>query len=162
VANAAIRAGNPAALEYLLRQNRGVDTKPLTVEVAAEKGNLDMLQVLQAAGCSLKRQPVLQGAVRGGHLHVVSWLVETLGIDLRRRSELMRFAAKSGNLQLLVWLHERGCRRDWGTLSDTVEDSSEEALEWLVQQGWPVDPPQQARGNAHPYLVAGRRGDLAT
>ncbi|KXZ49731.1 hypothetical protein GPECTOR_20g588 [Gonium pectorale] len=74
---------------------------------------------------------------------------------------------QSCRVGLLAWLRERGCRWDCGAYSAAANAGCEAALEWLAQQGCPmqsVDPPPYTAQDSGgvPYIKACANGDLAT
>ncbi|GFR45438.1 hypothetical protein Agub_g6817 [Astrephomene gubernaculifera] len=150
----AVRSNRVGTLEYLLSECNFMP-ESRCVDTAAEDGHLDVLKVLHAHGESIGG---IWCAARGGHLHVVSWLVEeVLGERVLWGCPwMMGFAAQSGNLELLRWLRERGCPWNEYTLNRAAEAGCEEALEWLVKQGCPWEE----MGGA--YTTAARQGDLLT
>ncbi|GLC46499.1 hypothetical protein PLESTB_000333100 [Pleodorina starrii] len=157
VANTAVRLGNLAALRFLVEQ-AGVrptgDQFPVTV--AARQGRLAVLQYLHASGLRINTRYVAEGAARAGHLPLVVWAVEGLGVaPADGAARLLDCAAASGNLELMTWLHVRGWALGPRAIPNGAESGCEEALEWLVERGcpFPLD------GGA--YLGAASNGDLA-
>ncbi|KXZ46059.1 hypothetical protein GPECTOR_47g334 [Gonium pectorale] len=163
-AGAATRSGNTAAVRYLLAEvPEGTDEeREDTVHGAAEAGHLAALQALHAAGWPLHRYSLCLrdstlSAARHGHLHVLAWLLDTLGPELVvLDAGLFAAAAKSGNMELLAWLRQHGCLWDFGAYSGAAEAGWVAALEWLAEQ----DCPMEECGD--PYTKACRNGDLAT
>ncbi|KXZ49621.1 hypothetical protein GPECTOR_20g478 [Gonium pectorale] len=133
---AAARAGNVAALQYLLAV---VPAEQSRASIKAAKGgHLAALQVLHAAGWEVRPRDAALTAVRAGHLHVLAWLVEALGAEAVQLDDaLFAAAAESGSVELLAWLRERGC--PWGALvlAGAAQSGCEEAVEWLLEQGYP-------------------------
>ncbi|GFR45436.1 hypothetical protein Agub_g6815 [Astrephomene gubernaculifera] len=149
-AEAAINNNRVEALEFLL----DCDIEPDDGEDynAASDGHLDILILLNEYGYEVGN--FIGVAAQGGHLAVVVWLSELLGREALQKSRNMRAAVLSGNLELMGWLRERGCR--WADDMYTVAAGSgcEEALEWLVEQGCPM------QDDGVPCLVAALQNDV--
>ncbi|GFR41069.1 hypothetical protein Agub_g1709 [Astrephomene gubernaculifera] len=154
VAGVAAERGNVEVLQYLLL-SEGIGPSLDCGSGAAACGSLGALALLHAHGCPMDVGTV-RAAAREGHLHVVVWLVETLGAALQLGTEVFSDAAYSGNLELLRWLRERGCPWDADAIAEAARSGCDEALEWLVEQvcPWPDD--------GLPYVEAARNNDLAT
>ncbi|GLC45463.1 hypothetical protein PLESTM_001738500 [Pleodorina starrii] len=158
VADTAVDFGNLAALRFLVEQ-AGVRPSGnlLPVMNAARRGHLAVLQYLHASGLPVDTRSVAEEAARKGHLPLVAWAVEGLGVAPADGADsLLDCAAESGNLELMVWLHARGWALGPGPIPNgAIESGCEEALEWLVERGcpFPLD------GGA--YLKAARNDDLA-
>ena len=86
---------------------------------AAQVGHLAVLEALHAHGCSLEAYVIAKAAAAGGHLAMVVWAVETLGATVASIDP--NDAAMSGSVELLSWLHERGCVWREGTLGAAAE-----------------------------------------
>ncbi|GLC54303.1 hypothetical protein PLESTB_000849000 [Pleodorina starrii] len=157
VADTAVELGNLAALRFLVEQAgvRPADSQ-LPANLAALQGHLAVLQYLHASSLLVNTRSVAEAAARGGHLPSVVWAVEGLGVAPADGADsLLDCAARSGNLELMTWLHVRGWALGPTAIPNGAESGCEEALEWLVVQGcpFPLD------GGA--YLGAARNGDLA-
>ncbi|GLC44060.1 hypothetical protein PLESTM_001550400 [Pleodorina starrii] len=157
LADTAVREDNLAALRFLVEQ-AGVrptgDQFPVTI--AARDGHLTVLQYLHATGLPVNTRVVAEEAARAGHLPVVAWAVEVLGVAPADGADsLLDCAAASGNLELMAWLHVRGWALGPTAIPNGADSGCKEALEWLVERGcpFPVD------GGA--YLRAAINGDLA-
>ncbi|GLC45679.1 hypothetical protein PLESTB_001317400 [Pleodorina starrii] len=157
VANAAVYSGNLAALRFLVEQAGVRPTcDQLDMAEAARQGHLAVLQYLHASGLPVNTRSVAEEAARAGHLPLVAWAVEDLGVaPADGAANLLDCTAASGNLELLNWLHVRGWALGRRAIPNGVESGCEEALEWLVERGcpFPLD------GGA--YLGAADNGDLA-
>ncbi|GFR50309.1 hypothetical protein Agub_g12501 [Astrephomene gubernaculifera] len=160
-----IRAGNTAALEYLLGEvGVPLDWHQYGVDAAANRGHLAMLELLSdRTGIPLVNAPGIEvanvalSAVRGGHLAVVAWLVERFGPQAVPLSgKLFRGAAYSGNMELLVWLRERGCEWDGTAYVGAAEGGCGQVLEWLKAGGCPMPV------DGSPYEAAASHDDHAT
>ncbi|KXZ42200.1 hypothetical protein GPECTOR_184g269 [Gonium pectorale] len=152
--------GNAPALQYLLAVvPAGIIDYAAAARNAAHGGHLASLQALHAAGWHVHPdQPTLLEAsavwaARGGHLHVLAWLEEVQLLPLH--SGVSNAAAGSGSVEVLAWLAARGCLTDYHAYSEAVYAGCEAALEWLVEQGCPMED----RG--YPYVNACSNGDMA-
>ncbi|GLC45460.1 hypothetical protein PLESTM_001738200 [Pleodorina starrii] len=157
VADAAVDFGNLAALRFLVEQ-AGVQPTgdQFRVTAAARQGHLAVLQYLHARGLPLYAPCVAVGAAAMGHLPLVAWAVEDLGVaPADGEDSLLDRAAASSNIELMSWLHVRGWALGPRAIYNGAESGCEEALEWLVERGcpFPLD------GGA--YLPAVSNGDLA-
>ncbi|GLC48756.1 hypothetical protein PLESTB_000133400 [Pleodorina starrii] len=157
VADAAVDLGNLAALRFLMEQ---VGVRPsddqFILPDAARQGHLAVLQYLHARGVRIQPLSVAVEAARAGLLPLVAWAVEVLGVaPADSATTLLDHAARSGNLELMAWLHVRGWALRLSAIPDGAASGCEEALEWLVERGcpFPLD------GGA--YHVAAGKGDLA-
>ncbi|KXZ48866.1 hypothetical protein GPECTOR_25g451 [Gonium pectorale] len=156
---AAARTGNLEALTYLLAE---AVVHPCSDGFAAGRaaagvGQLLALQALYGAGWPLDDPYIGHAAARGGHLHVLVWLGETLGAGAVPRSTfLFAVATTSGSVELLAWLRQRGCPWDHAAYKGAAESGCVMALEWLAEHGCPMP------GNGAPYVAACLNGDLAS
>ncbi|GLC60700.1 hypothetical protein PLESTB_001659900 [Pleodorina starrii] len=157
VAEAAVDLGNLAALRFLVEQ---VGMQPtghrIDVTEAAAHGHMAVLQYLHASGLPFNTRSAAKGAARAGHLPLVEWAVEDLGVTpADGEDSLLDHTEASGNLELMAWLHVRGWALDPSAIPNGAKSGCEEALEWLVERGcpFPLD------GGA--YLGAALNGDLA-
>ncbi|KXZ43075.1 hypothetical protein GPECTOR_104g81 [Gonium pectorale] len=163
---AAARAGNVAAVQYLLAEARAeVEAAPRWqpelwgVFEAAEAGQLEVLRVLHAAGVALGAWRLAECAARGGRLHVLAWLVEALGeaaAVLEQGWVLLAAAAQSGSVEALAWLRARGCAFSGVCVPAAARSGCEAALEWLLERGCPMPA-----GGWEAYVAACGQGDLA-
>ena len=89
---------------------------------------------------------VARDAVDVGNLEVLVWVWEyslvTPGVNPITPDEvpgLLQFAALSGTIELMVWLRARGW--GWGphAIDHVARSGCEAALEWMVEQGCPVE-----------------------
>ncbi|GLC55866.1 hypothetical protein PLESTB_001037600 [Pleodorina starrii] len=157
VADTAVNLGNLAALRFLVEQ-AGVrpSCDQLDMAEATRQGHLALLQYLHASGLPVNTRVVAEEGARTGHLPIVAWAVEVLGVaPADGAASLLDCAAASGDLELMAWLHDRGWALGPEAIPNGAAGGCEEALEWLVERGcpFPLD------GGA--YLGAAFNGDLA-
>eukprot|EP00594_Rhizosolenia_setigera_P006674 CAMPEP_0178952780 /NCGR_PEP_ID=MMETSP0789-20121207/8043_1 /TAXON_ID=3005 /ORGANISM="Rhizosolenia setigera, Strain CCMP 1694" /LENGTH=305 /DNA_ID=CAMNT_0020633945 /DNA_START=64 /DNA_END=981 /DNA_ORIENTATION=- len=100
--------------------------------VAAYEGHLHILQWLKEdIGLQLKAD-LYDHAIWGNQLNVLKWLREQ---EVSWGVHTFRIAAKYGNLDILQWLHDEGC--PWDCKFYTRESWLEpEAQEWLIANGY--------------------------
>ncbi|GLC55316.1 hypothetical protein PLESTB_000971800 [Pleodorina starrii] len=157
VAGSAVQFGNLAALRFLVEQ-AGVRPagNQIHMLLAAHRGHLAVLQYLHASGLLVNTRSVAERAARAGHLPLVAWAVEELGVaPADGAASLLDCAAGSGNLELMAWLHVRGWALGPRAIPNGAESGCEEALEWLVERGCPFPL------DGGSYILAARNGDLA-
>ncbi|KXZ47939.1 hypothetical protein GPECTOR_31g301 [Gonium pectorale] len=147
-------AGDVAALRYLLAE--GVRPTEEAATEAAGGGHLAALQALHAAGCPVSPLDVACAAAEGDHLAAVAWAVEAFGAAVTLGRKLFASAAKSGSVELMAWLRERGCPWDASAVVSAATAGSAPALEWLAERGCPMGADGQA------FVAAARNGDLQT
>ncbi|KXZ41771.1 hypothetical protein GPECTOR_289g773 [Gonium pectorale] len=159
--SAAASAGNTAAMQYLVPEAPVLTAGGLgdVVLHVIHGGHLAALQTLHSANWPLhqnaRRYAVL--AARNGHLHVLAWLLDTLGPEtVVLNGKLFTAAAWSGSVELLAWLRQRGCPCHRNAYLAAAGSGCVAALEQLAEQGCPI------RGNGQPYIEACRSGDMAT
>ncbi|GLC38689.1 hypothetical protein PLESTB_000590500 [Pleodorina starrii] len=152
-----VACGNLAGLQFLMQQQQP-EMKPSDGAdiLAAIFGRLAVLQFIHARGWPLRARAVAHRAAGEGHLHVVVWAVETLGVTPDNARDLFDAVAGSGSMEMLIWLRERGWTCGCDTVPYAVRSGCEEALEWLVlEQGCPLP------ANGELYDLAARDSDLA-
>ncbi|KXZ45052.1 hypothetical protein GPECTOR_59g660 [Gonium pectorale] len=169
LANIAAKTGNVVAVQYLLGeagvQLSSYDAVSVVAGPAAGFGHLAVLQALHGGGWSSHAAggwprniiaDCARTAASHGHLHVLTWLVGTFGAEaVGMDPSLFKEAAFSGSVDLMTWLQERGCGWSREALTAAACSGCEEAVEWLVAQGCPVE-------DGYPSLIlACRNGDLA-
>ncbi|GLC43384.1 hypothetical protein PLESTF_000427700 [Pleodorina starrii] len=137
VADNAVSSGNLAALRFLVEQAGVWPTgDQYIVTDAAAGGHLAVLQYLHASGFPVNTRSVAEAAARAGHLPLVVWAVEGLGVaSADDAASLLDCATESGNLELMTWLDVRGWALGHG--ANGAASCCEEALEWLVERGCP-------------------------
>ncbi|GLC38723.1 hypothetical protein PLESTF_001692300 [Pleodorina starrii] len=152
--NIAASKGDSASLQFLLEQ-AGVQPGNFAWLLAASDGHLAILQYLHGRGVAIYAVEVVRSAASGGHLHVVAWAVETLGVTPDNAGGLLDEAAESGSIELMAWLRDRGWAWASLTVRKAAECGCEEAMEWLVERGCPLPM------NGVPYLEAASQCDVA-
>ncbi|KXZ51162.1 hypothetical protein GPECTOR_13g649 [Gonium pectorale] len=166
---AAVRADNAAALQYLLEEAcmRPGDSATTAVQAAVREGRLGALRALHDAGW-MPGGACFSLAVRAAvhsHLGVLAWLVETpggtvaaaagTGAGAELWTALLGAGARSGSVELMASLVARGGELGPRVFSKAASSGCEEAVEWLVERGCPVE------GGGWSYTAAAGNGDLA-
>jgi hypothetical protein len=146
---AVITAGRVDVLKFLCRDDSlrclkdtafsaGPSTRPC--EIAAERGDLEMVKYLEGHDCPWDGS-VCDAAALAGHLEVLQWL-HGRGCPWNvpvRITETCESAAKGGHLEVLQWLLANGCPCDEGTCSAAAEEGHLEVLKWAHANGCPWD-----------------------
>ncbi|KAG2495320.1 hypothetical protein HYH03_006590 [Edaphochlamys debaryana] len=161
---AAVAAGNLAAVQWILRQ--GMPYLQLgdiqeSVRRAAAGGRLALLRALHGGGCPLEPAgPLMQAAIEGGHLELARWLLAAFPracFDKALASNDTWYEAYgAGNVELMAWLHEQGCPLDVSNWRWAAQCGCEAALEQLRDWGCR----KTSSGDA--YEAAANEGDLRT
>ena len=110
---------------------------PRTAVEVAEEGHLDMLKWLQSHRCAMEFEDIAFHAAKGGHVHILAWLLEDHGVDLSATRALAR-AARGGHLLMMGWLIMQGCDVDAEVCLSAVHGALRTgvtALNWLLQHG---------------------------
>ncbi|KXZ40934.1 hypothetical protein GPECTOR_1253g509 [Gonium pectorale] len=130
---------NMAALQFLVGEagvSVGESDQDFIARNVCVDGDLEALQALHAAGWELRNSINAPRAAENGHLHVLTWLHETLGAEAVEIDALLLYsAARSGSVEAMAWLRERGCEWGYFCFSDAAYSGCEEAVEWLMAQG---------------------------
>ncbi|KXZ48828.1 hypothetical protein GPECTOR_25g413 [Gonium pectorale] len=100
--DAALRAGNAAALELLLRRGLRPDCE------ATDAGRLEALIKLAEYSCPVDAAEVALAAAVGRQLPMLVWAVEELGASVQDLA-VMYAAEDLCDLEALRWLRPRGC-----------------------------------------------------
>ena len=123
---AEIGFGSIPFLDYLLK--RGLVISPLTLNIAAKKGNLEAVKFLVEHGGIVHawHNLTLRSASGKGHLEIVKFLVEQ-GADIHaNEDEPLRAASRSGHLEVVKYLMELGAN---------VHANEDEALRGASERG---------------------------
>ncbi|GFR45447.1 hypothetical protein Agub_g6843 [Astrephomene gubernaculifera] len=159
----AMKHNNLEALRYLLQQGIRPSGRG-AANGAAYSGNVAALELL----CYPADEVQLRVAAQGGHMPAVISLMRRMGrnapVELWGDEEVQRLlsvelfdaAAKSGNMELMRWLRQRGCPWGPGAVHGAAAAGWVEGLEWLVEQGCPMPE------SGSPYKEAAADSDMAT
>ena len=123
---------------------------------AAVGGRLDVVEWATTEGYTWDQGLVWAGAAAAGNLHVLEWSLSGRPGDHCRRSMPPRdsrpghAAARNGHLEVLQWLHARGCPLDAITCASAARGGHLEVLQWArLEKGCKWDDrtcAQAARG----------------
>ncbi len=154
---AAVQAGHPQLLGWLLRHCPGVVDSAQVLEAAAQHCSLEGLQVAYAAvqgHLDIDRLlyqhvslccAVLAAAASSATpdaLGKVEWLLSIDEPAYRLSSSTAAAAARSGDLGRLQWLRERGCPMGGSeVLQSALEHAGLAVAQWLVGEGGSELPP---------------------
>ncbi|KAG2494107.1 hypothetical protein HYH03_007746 [Edaphochlamys debaryana] len=145
----AVRQGNSEALAWLLAEGAWPEDEGDLCNcshMAAKKGHINVLEMLERAGRELNFFVVAKGAAIGGRIDVLEWIAEKLGWR-RNPADLQPIyvgeAAAGGSTEAVRWLRELGCewpRKDctYDAWSSAVRSGCEAALEGLAELGAPL------------------------
>jgi hypothetical protein len=82
---------------------------------AAREGNLDVLKWLIGHGAAHDEDELLKKAAKGGHIHVLEWVMEKIGWNFENvcdSNDIFDCGIISGNLKVVKWLKEHGCNSE--------------------------------------------------
>jgi hypothetical protein len=112
--------------------------------------DLETLQLAVQRGLTANDY-VLQGAAESGSLSKVQWLHEMRQLPLP--SSIGHWAAKGGNLELLTWLSERGCKFDMYACTAAAAVGHKPVLCYLRERGCEWDEHTAAAAAEHGHLA---------
>ncbi|PNH08941.1 hypothetical protein TSOC_004465 [Tetrabaena socialis] len=141
----AARLGRVDVLEHMLGKVGLQLTQRMAAmacSAAAQHGSRACLEVLQTYGhlgscgsfCS-----TLADAAQRGDLASLAWLVDAMGSSAKLSEVVFGAAAASGSIQIMEWLHERGCPWGASTFVRAVAKRNLQAMGWLHERGCPWD-----------------------
>lgn len=170
---AAIKAGHPHALPWLLRCCPGLVNGNEVALAAAELCQLPALQSvlaeLREAGKQVSDVNGLLDSAAGSRTPdaqaKLQWVMDAHPAAYTLRANTARAAASSGDLSRLQWLHARGCPTgDVGVLAAALQYDaygSTAMVEWLLAHGGCAVPPlEDMAGRGELLEAAGASGDL--
>ncbi len=144
---AAVKAGHPQLLGWLLRHCPGLMYLDRALEAAARHCDLAGLQaawgLLQGVSTwsshfrATLGQKVLDaaaGSVTPDAVAKVQWVLEAGGSNCRLADSTAEAAARSGNLDALRWLREHGCPLCRGSNEGLLGPASLAVAQWLVDE----------------------------
>jgi hypothetical protein len=111
VISTAAGEGHFEIVKYLRGNGCPWDEDTFTVAVGTQK--MDLLEYLYRNGCPYDENAT-NSAADAGNLNILKWLVEELNcpIDDDSEEDVIQCATRSGNLDIIKYLHERDCRID--------------------------------------------------
>eukprot|EP00594_Rhizosolenia_setigera_P007069 CAMPEP_0178952850 /NCGR_PEP_ID=MMETSP0789-20121207/8084_1 /TAXON_ID=3005 /ORGANISM="Rhizosolenia setigera, Strain CCMP 1694" /LENGTH=240 /DNA_ID=CAMNT_0020634027 /DNA_START=152 /DNA_END=874 /DNA_ORIENTATION=+ len=102
---------------------------------AASGGKLDVIKWFEAKGLSIRRDSCARGAAYHGQLHILQWLQEEQGLELKKY--LYNYAIDGGQLHVLKWLREQEVPWDVWTFYSAARKGNLNILQWLHDEGCP-------------------------
>ncbi len=129
------KAGLHSILLPVLR-NLGFKLSNRLFQLAAEKGNIKILDWLRDNDCPWHEQTFLT-AINHGDLYLCMWLKRD-GCPWDASTFFMA-AGKNSKLHILQWLQENGCPWDEQTYYPAVMEGNLDAVRWLRENGCPWD-----------------------
>ena len=104
-----------------------------SLDLAAEFGNLEVVEFLTRKGVSCSTNAMDFGATNG-HLHVIQWLHENRFEGCSAKA--MSLAAGCGHLDVVQWLHKnRSERCSSYAIIDAASNSHIEVVKYLIENG---------------------------
>ena len=112
-------------------------------------GRMALVKWAVAEGCleEIDGSTMVHGTARYGHLKLAKWLCKEQQGSFPMDEEVMQFAAKSANLELVEWLRGNGCPWDKWTCYYAVGSGRVEVLRWAREHGceWDAATRRSAR-----------------
>lgn len=120
--------------------NKGVPVIARCLQVAAYRGDMQMLRWLLLYDCS-KSEDLCNEAAFGGQLSMLKWLVENNIDKPCARTYLkacMAGSTNDGGIAIMIWLQEQGVLMDREVCRVARQFASDEIRDWLQTNGWIV------------------------
>ncbi len=128
-----VKSGRLDGVDYAIQHEFPLSDTACTI--AAEKGHLEILQHLRAAGCPWD-ETVSEAAIAGGHLELLKW---TVSEDCPWPYNSCILASQSDSLQMLQYVFElKGCKKESEMFWSPIANRNMEMVQYLVQQGFPL------------------------
>lgn len=157
VCEEAVDKGNKNIIRWAIAE--GEKLEPYLFHIAAQSGNIGMIEWLMDLGCPMDAQAMI-GAIRGDHFDTLKWL-DTNGFPTSKYvlDEMACFgnktmlswaiidqewpldavacagAARGGHLEILKWLRSLGCPWDGFTTRAAALGGHKEVYDWVVEHG---------------------------
>eukprot|EP00594_Rhizosolenia_setigera_P019376 CAMPEP_0178957330 /NCGR_PEP_ID=MMETSP0789-20121207/10846_1 /TAXON_ID=3005 /ORGANISM="Rhizosolenia setigera, Strain CCMP 1694" /LENGTH=305 /DNA_ID=CAMNT_0020639551 /DNA_START=424 /DNA_END=1341 /DNA_ORIENTATION=- len=103
---------------------------------AAESGKLDVLKWFETKGFDIDKFNCAAKAAFHGHLHIIQWLKEERGLELKGELYL-NVIEGSGQLHVMKWLREQSCPWSGWTFASAAKEGNLDILQWLHDEGCP-------------------------
>ena len=178
IISATLGTGDCKTVTWLIQQ--GVDVNHCNkdgwtaVHGAAQKGNLDVLKLLQSNGTNIHQESsdgtncIMSASLGPGDCKIVTWFIEQ-GVDVNHCNKdgwtAVHCAAQKGNLHVLKLLHSNGANIHQETsngfnciMSASLGTGDCKTMKWLIQQG--VDVNHCNKDGWTAVQVAAREGNL--
>ena len=115
-----------------------------TVDAAISIGNLDCLRYAMNNGCRVivkdergeieEGEETLEQAIYEGHFDIVKFMVEEPHSH-ELWTEHANKAAQSNNMEILMYLIDKGCEVDYTTVNDAVAANYADIVQYLISHG---------------------------
>ena len=128
--------GNLEILKYAIEHGCPLGTDP--IHSAASNGHVDCMKYLIERGCQVDNFLTMQGILQGGHLPCLKLLINHSNIYLDE--DLISRAAFWGHLNIVEYLHKRGCPWDWQVPKIAAYKGFYEVLYYAVEHGCECTP----------------------
>jgi hypothetical protein len=133
-------AGQFSDLDTLhLALERGLPANDLVIRGAAESASLGKVQWLHEIRRSSLPWSMVEWATRGGNLELLTWLTEH-GCKFNKH-DCAAAAAAAGHEHVLCYLREQGCEWDEETVAAAAECGHLSSVKWLLSVGCLFDAP---------------------
>ncbi|KAG5181337.1 hypothetical protein JKP88DRAFT_157952 [Tribonema minus] len=133
---AAAAAGELPALQFL--RAHGSSWNDTTFSEAAANGQIGVMEWLVNAGAPLMVCSAYRGAARRGQRASLEWLEAAFEDETPWDESIFAYAAESGDLALLHWLHEHECPWDERASRQAAVNGHVQVLEWLLAAAAPL------------------------
>jgi hypothetical protein len=94
---------------------------------------LNDLEMLEHYFQKYDKNTISKHVALSGNLKALKWVISQRGCPMIESTS--SYAASSGNLSMLQWLHERGCPWDYMTPKAAAERGDLDMLRYLIEQG---------------------------
>ena len=123
---------NNLELCYFLECHNAKVTLKCT-ELAVKAHNFPLFQWLFSKQCPVYPTATIVTAAANGNMEVLDWIPESEYQD----SNSCTAAAKTGNLELVLWTRERGCDWDESTAAAAAESGNLDVLRYVLENKCP-------------------------
>ena len=121
------------------------DNYKLFSSAAGIKNNIEIMEYLKSHNCPTGHLTTSLSAAENGALNNLKWLL-TNGFSMDD-SDIFDAAMENGSLEVLKWLKENECPVVIKTIYHS-QNCSIETIEWLIEQGFTINPKYIARDAA--------------
>jgi len=152
ILDAGIRSGNLELVNYLHDKGCPLDIDAFTtIIIAAEIGNVEILQYLRDIGYSWNAN-ACGSAAKNGHMDVLKYLHEN---GCPWDSTTCSDCTKGGHLEILKWLHKNNCPWDEWSCASAAYHNQFEILKYLHEHNCPWDDKStnMAAGKGHMEIL---------
>jgi hypothetical protein len=105
--------------------------------VAAQLGNLQVLQWLREHNCPWQPVDVVDAAAQSGNVQMMAWLLQPEQPDVELTAAAMRAAARANRQDMCEYLYSQDCPWSEGVCSAAADAGHLQLLLWLHEHGCP-------------------------